>query len=311
MLFPPRVRRVATLLALLFAAAAAAPPALGAAVRPLPRGDAPITPLTSAEVAAFAPYTHFASTAYCSPDTTRTWTCGANCDANPTFEPVASGGDGAITQFWYVGFDPALGEVIVGHQGTDIEAIIPVLTDADIVLTPLSPTLFPGVGLDVLVHNGFEGTHARSAPLVLKAVTSALQQFGATKVTVVGHSLGAAISLLDTVFLPLHLPSNVTTRFVGYGLPRVGNKAFANLVDGLGESVTHIGNMEDIVPVIPPIAFGFHQPTGEIHIMDNGQWVSCPGQDNPSPECAFASANVLHFNVSDHDGPYDGIEIGC
>lgn len=33
--------------------------------------------------------------------------------------PVASGGDGDSTQFWYVGYDPILDEVVVAHQGTD------------------------------------------------------------------------------------------------------------------------------------------------------------------------------------------------
>ena len=33
--------------------------------------------------------------------------------------PVASGGDGDSTQFWYVGYDPVLDEVVVAHQGTD------------------------------------------------------------------------------------------------------------------------------------------------------------------------------------------------
>jgi hypothetical protein len=32
----------------------------------------------------------------------------ANCDANPTFKPIASGGDGEAVQFWYVGIDPTL-----------------------------------------------------------------------------------------------------------------------------------------------------------------------------------------------------------
>jgi hypothetical protein len=32
----------------------------------------------------------------------------ASCDANPNFQPVASGGDGGDMQFWYVGFDPTL-----------------------------------------------------------------------------------------------------------------------------------------------------------------------------------------------------------
>ena len=58
-----------------------------------------ITPLSSAEVAAFKPYTQFANAAYCQPSTTLAWNCGASCAANPTFMPVASGGDGAVTQF--------------------------------------------------------------------------------------------------------------------------------------------------------------------------------------------------------------------
>ena len=58
-----------------------------------------ITTLSSTQVSSFKPYTFFASTAYCQPSTTLTWSCGANCNANPTFKPVASGGDGSGTQF--------------------------------------------------------------------------------------------------------------------------------------------------------------------------------------------------------------------
>lgn len=53
-----------------------------------------------------------------------------------------------------------------------------------------------------------------------------------TKVTIVGHSLGAALALLDAVFLPLHLPATTTFKMVGYGMPRVGNPAFAKYIDG-------------------------------------------------------------------------------
>ena len=84
-----------------------------------------ITTLSTAEIDAFSPFTHFASTAYCNPATTIDWSCGgasisdfpmhsqaeahlttliANCDANLDFQPVAVGGDGADTQFcrWLV-----------------------------------------------------------------------------------------------------------------------------------------------------------------------------------------------------------------
>ena len=58
-----------------------------------------ITALKTAKIKTFRPFTHYASTAYCQPATTLAWNCGANCKANPTFEPIASGGDGGSTQF--------------------------------------------------------------------------------------------------------------------------------------------------------------------------------------------------------------------
>ena len=105
---------------------------------------------------------------------------------------------------------------------------------------------------------------------------------------------------MDAVYLPLHLPSNVTVRYVGYASPRVrnsasvhahpysyssrsflqvGNQAFADYVDAQPMSFTRVNNKRDPVPVLPPIdLFGYHHPNGEIHIRDDDVWVSCPGK---------------------------------
>jgi pimeloyl-ACP methyl ester carboxylesterase len=69
---------------------------------------------------------------------------------------------------------------------------------------------------------------SRTAPAILAAVQKVLQATGTTKVTLVGHSLGAAIALLDSVYLPLHLPAGTTFTTSVFGLPRVGNLAFAD-----------------------------------------------------------------------------------
>jgi len=83
---------------------------------------ASITTLTATQISVYKPYTFYASAAYCNPANTVAWNCGgnviektepfvtltqasANCNANPTFHPVASGGDGAVIQYWYVGYD--------------------------------------------------------------------------------------------------------------------------------------------------------------------------------------------------------------
>ena len=89
--------------ALLLATGGVLLPVASAAAVPAPlarrQSTSAITALSTTQITAFRPYTHYASTAFCSPNVTRTWTCGANCQANPSFEPIAAGGDGSVTQF--------------------------------------------------------------------------------------------------------------------------------------------------------------------------------------------------------------------
>ena len=152
------------------------------------------------------------------------------------------------------------------------------------------------------------------------AVLTLLKQHNATSVVVTGHSLGAALALLDSVYLPLHLPAGMRVNMVGYGMPRVGNLAFANYVDAMHNAnsvtvtVTHINNQKDPVPIIPGRFLGFVHPAGEVHIQDDpgNSWVSCPGHDNPSRLCTVGDVpNVIQSDILDHIGPYnDGIFMG-
>jgi len=268
-----------------------------------------ITPLSSSQISSFKPFTFFASTAYCDPSTTINWSCQDDCKANSDFIPVASGGDGDSVQFWYVGFSPSQATVVVAHQGTDTSKIQADITDANAHLESLDATLFPGVSSSIKVHSGFANQQAMTATTILSAVQKAIAQQSATRVTIVGHSLGAALALLDGIYLPLHI-SGVSFRMIGYGMPRVGNQVFADYIDAHLD-VTHINNKEDFVPIIPGLALGYHHPSGEVHIMDNNEWVSCPGQDNPSTECIVGDvSNVLQGSRKDHSGPYDGITMG-
>jgi len=267
--------------------------------------------LSTTAISAFRPFTHYASTAYCQASDTLTWSCGANCDANPTFQPVASGGDGDDVQFWYVGVDPTLQTVVVGHQGTDPKKLMPLLTDADFFLDELDQNLFPGIDPAIKVHNGFAESQAETASDVLAAVSTALEQSGLNDVTVVGHSLGAAIALLDGMFLPLQLPG-VNVKVIGYGMPRVGNQAFADFVDA-NVDVTRVTHKNDVVPILPGRFLGFHHASGEKHIQaDDVTWIDCPGQDNTDKRCTVGDVRtILGGSVADHSGPYDTVTMGC
>ncbi|KAN0088313.1 Alpha/Beta hydrolase fold [Tylopilus felleus] len=270
-----------------------------------------ITVLTTTQIDYFTPYTWYASTGYCTPAQTIAWDCGTNCEANPDFKPVASGGDGDSVQYWYVGYDPNLDTVVVAHQGTNPEEMESLVTDADFFLTNLNSTLFPGISSDIEVHSGFADEQALTATDVLAAVQKTMSEYKTTSVTVVGHSLGAAITLLDSVYLSLWLPAGTTFQTVCYGLPRVGNQAFANYVDA-NFHLTHINNEEDPIPICPGMFLGFVHPSGEVHIEDSGEWASCPGQDNPSTQCIVGDVPYIwDGNLDDHDGPYNGITMGC
>jgi hypothetical protein len=84
-------------------------------------GDSTGTPvaLTSAAIAAFLPYSNYAAAGMCTPASILAWSCGrtfflrgrvaagllnaasltANCAANPSFVPVAAGGDGNVVEY--------------------------------------------------------------------------------------------------------------------------------------------------------------------------------------------------------------------
>ncbi|KAJ7589465.1 lipase [Mycena floridula] len=282
-----------------------------------------ITTLPSSKTLQYNPYTSYASAAYCKPLTIAAWNCGANCRANPSFLPTASGGNGGTVQYWFVGWDPVLKTVVVSHQGTDPLKLASLVTDLELLLVELDSRLFPGVSSAVRVHEGFAAEQSQTATSILSAAKDAISKHSASSVTLVGHSLGAALSLLDAVYLSLHLPSSIKISVIGYGMPRVGNQAFADYIDSHIHSLTRINNKEDPIPVLPSRVLDYHHASGEIHIVDSGVWTVCPGQDNTDSRCSTGDDSALNIlagyiddiaagNIQgDHNGPYNGIRMGC
>jgi len=192
-------------------------------------------------------------------------------------------------------------------------------TDADYGLSQLDSSLFLGIPSDVEAHSGFASHQARyandkycyvshahadnddvsTAPTILSAVKTALSKHGASSITVVGHSLGGALALLDGVYFRLQFSKTVSVRVITYGMPRVGSQAFADFVDSkLSGLVTRVTNREDFVPIVPDFLSGFFHPSGEIHIQDSGAWDACPGtftEAHSHPACGVVrTSDVMH-----------------
>ncbi|KAK0490188.1 lipase [Armillaria luteobubalina] len=235
--------------------------------------------------------------------------CPRKAPTNPGFKPVASGGDGDDVQFWYVGYDPSFNTIIVGYQGTGTTKILPIITDLEFFLESLDSSLFPGIGSNIEVHSGFKKAQADTPTKVLSSVKTAMSAFSTTSVTLVGHSLGGAFALLDRVYFDLQLPT-VSLSVISYGMPRVGNQAFAVYV-GAHVSMSHVNNSrKDPVPILPGRFLGFHHSSGEKHITDSNALVASPGQDNDDNQCTVGEVrSILVGDPDDHSGPYDGIVI--
>ncbi|KAJ1023495.1 hypothetical protein NDA16_003112 [Ustilago loliicola] len=212
-------------------------------------------------------------------------------------------GDGRSTPNVFVAYSPSRG-VIVSHQGTNTSSFSSIINDADFALDPINSRLsYLG---NVEVHGGFQDTWLRTADSVLAQVKSALAKNPSAPVLTVGHSLGAAISLFDALYLKRQLPSN-TARSIVFGQPRTGNKAFANAVDANLPGFVHINNGRDPVPRLPP-SIDYQHASGEIWInpANTNTAVTCPGQEN---ENCTRSVNPFTYDVDDHTGTYFNVHI--
>ncbi|CUA70699.1 hypothetical protein RSOLAG22IIIB_04295 [Rhizoctonia solani] len=185
------------------------------AVPTLVNRDTAVSAISATVIATYAPYASFASAAYCS--TANNWTC-AQCENLPGFVPYATGGDGDAVPKWYVGWWPTQSTVVVGHQGTNPTQLESLLTDAEVIMSSLSTSLFPGISSSA--HDGFMEAQADTATTILAAVKSLIAAHSASKVLTIGHSLGGAIATLDALYFKLNLPSTVSIKAVTFGLPR-------------------------------------------------------------------------------------------
>lgn len=269
------------------------------------------TSLPLDQLNAIIPFAQFARAAYCPPSEIQGWQCGQACDALPGFNATLTGGDGDAIQFFFVGFWPQGNTVVVAHQGTDPTQLESDLTDIDILTGPLDPTLFPGAP-NVLVHAGFRDEHAKTADAIFTEVQSLLDSTGSTSVTTIGHSLGGALSVLESLSLRLRLPQNIAISARTFGTPRVGDPDFAQFYDTQVSDIQRVNNEQDLIPIVPGRFLGFEHPQGEIHILSAGNAVACAGDDNDTDaQCTDQSVpTILEGDILNHLGPYQGVYIG-
>ncbi|KAK6194276.1 hypothetical protein LQW54_011592 [Pestalotiopsis sp. IQ-011] len=194
-------------------------------------------------------------------------------------------GNGDSSQRANIYHSESLG-IIVAYEGTNLSSLISIVHDVTAIAVPLSLDL--GIPRDNLVYGG------------LREVTA---QFNSSKIVVTGHSLGAAISLLAA--LAIEKEFGIVDEVIAYGVPRVGNTAFAHSFDKvLGGRYTGVTNGNDWVPSVPFEWMGYRHPSGMVRIdpANTTSWTYYEGQENPNgpqaagtPDFFYPGTATLYF----------------
>lgn len=198
--------------------------------------------------------------------------------------------------------------VIVTHAGSNFKALNSWLTDFNFDREEAGKELHNTGGKRAMVHEGFYKLWKRTNTRIVLEVQKVLDQSKYTKVICIGHSLGGALAQMDAVFLRNKLPTRIKVEYVGFGVPRVGDGRWADVVEKrLGNSQVHITNADDIVPHTPPSKAGYRQTGNEIWINPRGdKAVLCRGRENE--RCA-AGVETETLGWGAHGGPYFGVKM--
>ncbi|KAM0491761.1 hypothetical protein ACHAP8_010391 [Fusarium lateritium] len=205
--------------------------------------------------------------------------------------------------------------IIVAVEGTNLSSLVSI--SQDVQALPIIPDPRLGLPVGSLVFAGWQTAWFNGWVAVRTALAETIKEFPNDQIIVTGHSQGAAIALLTALSIQKEFGKGTTIReIIAYGVPRVGNKKFANAFDAIFPGkYTGVVNGEDWVPSLPsqPI---YQHPSGMVWInpANTTSWQYYEGQENPNgPRSRVGKIfypNTLQFYWGDHQGIYMHSSMG-
>lgn len=269
-------------------------------------GAAPAVSVSDAFDADIALYAvHLSAAAYCSNATLENWSC-QPCKAISDFKPLYVFEHAPTFTRGFIGLSRTLASVVLSFEGSeDLENFI---TDAEAWHVDFK---VPGAPSGVEVHSGFYNAYNSVATRVRSQLTSLRDSYASYRLLVTGHSLGAALASIAAIDLDMN---NVWDDIYVYsfGLPRVGNFAYAQFFNSTITTKYHVTHNRDLVPHLPPESFGFHHEPREVFQVETYTGPSslrvCDGSGE-DPTCGDQYNIFAEWSVSDHL-LYMGVPLG-
>jgi len=209
-------------------------------------------------------YVYYAYAAYNMP-AVGTWNCAYCTNYTKGFVVTASCNNISYGSYGYVGYHSSYEEIVSSYRGSsDIQNWI---EDLYAIKTPPGKA-FPGIP-NAQVEDGFYAYYESLKSCILNAVSGLQKKYPSYRVTVTGHSLGAAGAGLAAMDMEVNMGyKNVLV--LNFGEPRLGNKAFSNAVLTYIPGFQRMVDYEDCVPKLPPPAFGYNHEAYEIYEHPTG-----------------------------------------
>lgn len=217
-------------------------------------------------------------------------------------------GDGLINQRASIILSKSLG-LVLSFQGTSSSDIKGWIEDFEFLLNYPDSRFRSKLQSGALLETGFQNAYLGIADAVVGGITEMTQKYNKTKITIVGHSLGAAMAEIAAVHVKT-VWEDMLDRAIVFGLPRVGNVPWARSVDSLMKGqYYYVFNGDDLVGHVPPRVLGYQHPSGQIWInpANSCYWKFYPGQENIYGQ--ISQPPSLDFDNT-HLGSYFGTLIG-
>ena len=166
------------------------------------------------------------------------------------------------------------------------------------------------------VHAGFYLAYSRLRTGILAAVQKAFATYCPTckSIVVTGHSLGAALAGLCSVDLRVKLGTTYKIEMNNFGMPRLGNSAFASDFAKFVDISWRMVHQDDIVPHLPPSDVGYHHVATEVwsknHTASGAlEYIVCDGSGE-DPKCSD-SVPAADYSADEHNTYMGEKRLAC
>jgi len=199
--------------------------------------------------------------------------------------------DNDTDTFGFAGYNKD--EIIFSFRGTRIESLANVITDIEsLVLIP-----YPNKS-GMNVADGFYHAFQTIFDSVRHAYMNLTSRFPHLPVTVVGHSLGGALSSMCAIDFAEKFGESVLQWT--YGCPRFGDQAFVDYYTSKVGNIYRTVNQKDLVPHFPFRWVGFRHPPQEVWFQkDYTNFKICSSSQGEDPTCSD-SLGIGADSILDH-----------